>query len=112
MKHLFVLLALLGAGCTQGTDLLTSVGVSAATAATIASDTAAVGQLFCTDGVQFVAVAGATVTGATADKVAKACAAASVAGALTPAAAPTGTVAQLVSIAPVVLAALDASKVQ
>lgn len=94
----------------QGAAVLIAAGVPAATAQTLTSDAAAAGQLFCQSESGVVAVAGANVIGATGTAVAAACAAASASGALTPVAPPTGTVAKMVAITPVVIAALEASK--
>jgi hypothetical protein len=95
---------------TQGAAVLTAAGVPAATAQTITSDAAAAGQLFCQSESGVVAVAGANVVGATGAAVSAVCAAASATGALTPVAPPTGTVAKVVAVTPVVIAALEASK--
>lgn len=94
----------------QGVAVLTAAGVSQAQATTIVSDSAAAGQLFCQSESGVVAVAGANVVGATGQAVANVCAVATAAGALTPVAPPAGTVATVVAVAPIVIAALEASK--
>jgi hypothetical protein len=117
MRYLAIAGACLLAGCQVGADGLATAGVSAATAQKIATDTAQAGQLFCTDGVMVMAVAGVTVTSATAATVARACAEAQVVGALTPPAttpvpiaAPAGVQALLAAVPAATAAAVQASK--
>lgn len=98
--------------CGTGAAILTDLGVAASTANTIASDTAVAGQLFCQVNGQWYAVSGATVTNATSQAVANTCTAVAAAGGTTPVpgAPPSGTVANLVSVAQTILDALNASK--
>jgi hypothetical protein len=112
---LCVVLAGLLAGCQSGAGALTAAGVAPATAATIATDTAVAGQLFCMFGPTLIAVAGVNVKGASAPAVANACALAQVAGMLTPptppkpVAAPSGAVAVVATVPAPTAAAVAAS---
>ena len=117
MRSILILPLLALGACQVGADALNSVGVTSATALTISTDTAAAGQLFCTDGLVLLTIPSVHVNGATQAAVAKACAAAIAVGATTapantpvPISAPAGVQAIVAVIPAAVAAAVSASK--